>query len=235
MKKRFAAILALALIACVLAGCSKLPGDVPTPSDYKYKVGAFTVNDVKIYDTKRDCAVGFGMNRGDVETIYGAGKVLISHEGVDIVEYPQDDNLRLYFRDGRVARIVVNDLYGDRFKTFRGIGTTSTPDDLRKAYGPETSSDANSNILTYRFTIYGRYAGQMSYLYDYESQSGSFMIGDDGDDLGAAINAYTSLPSEPADDGDTEGGAGTAPSPSASPSPSQSAAPSPSASASPAA
>ena len=190
MKKFLVVFLTVIMVGAGLIGCRKLPGEVDNPGEYKFAAGKWTINDVKLWDTQKSFALTYGMYLEQVQEIYGEGQLLIEDGHVKIFDYPDHDMIRLYFRENRLARMVVNDFNGFRYATFRGIGVDATLEMIENAYGK--ALDEQNGAYTYIVRVSGKNAGELLFLPNAASGTTSIMIGDYGADLGEAIKKYTS-------------------------------------------
>ncbi|MGI6005364.1 MAG: hypothetical protein ACOX88_08145 [Christensenellales bacterium] len=189
MKKLVAVCLLCVTVLMAVAGCSRLPGDVETPQQYEYQVNRWTINDAKLWDKELQVALSYGMYHSEIEEIYTDGEHLFKFGAVDIYEYPGEANLWIYYRDDRAARFVVNALYGDRFETFRGVGTTSLDTAIIERYGQAT--DTTRGDLRYKVWLRGQVLSEIWFAYDPTSETTSIMVGDAGADLSQAFNAMS--------------------------------------------
>ncbi|KRF22535.1 hypothetical protein [Paenibacillus sp. Soil787] len=97
----------------------------------KYKPGEYTLEDLKVHDTKTNKIISIGMSKTEVTNLLGQEKEINFRK---IYYY---DGLKVYYRDDKVAGLMVlaGDNIDNRYQTYRGVGLTSTMQDVMDRYG----------------------------------------------------------------------------------------------------
>jgi hypothetical protein len=103
-----------------------------------YKPGVYTIKDLEVTDTKTNSIFRIGMTKDELTEILGQETEILINNMYNF------DGLHVFFRDNKVAAMMVNasDNISNRFITHRGVGLGTALTDVFERYGEEEINES---------------------------------------------------------------------------------------------
>ena len=133
----------LFLILLTGSSCSKLSGEPPKET---FQPGVYTMDDLKIIDTKQNVTISLGMKKSEVTELLGQ-ETEIGFK--NIYNY---NGLEIYYRDNVVAVLMVKagDNVDKRYVTARGLALGTSLNEAVEKYGDvEIDNSYGAFFITY--------------------------------------------------------------------------------------